>query len=198
MFMLDDDLKRSASFTYDIHLRQQILELTQVINNVRIYYNLKNTINFKYRFRDNPICIWARLSLNNYLHVVEYCRTLQEELYHRGYIKLHKCLELIDNLCDNTESLKQVFPLLEKTNYPQFMPDVFKSEDSIFAYRCYYFFLKRYKLPFGTTWKNRQIPYWYNNQYFIEKDINFVFRLIDAGISNYIKPKIKVSKKLKI
>lgn len=198
MFMLDEDLKRSASFTYDIHLRQQILELTQVISNVRVYYNLHNPINFKYRFRDNPICIWARSSLMNYLHIVEYCKVLQEELYHREYSKLHRCIEMINSMCDNIEFLKQVFPLHKKENYPQFMPDVFKSEDSIFAYRCYYFFLKRYKLPFGTTWKNRATPYWYNDSYFINTNLDFIFKLINSGISNYIKPKIKISKKLKV
>lgn len=66
MFMLDDDLKQSARYTYDIHLRQQILELTQIISNVRTYYKLENIIKFRYIFRNNPICIWARSSLMNY------------------------------------------------------------------------------------------------------------------------------------
>lgn len=196
MFMLDNDISKSASYTYDIHLRQQIVELTQVISNVRTYYKLENKIGFKYIFRDHPISIWARESLMNYLHIINYCRALQNELYYRGYINIHKCIKLINNISDNINFLKIKFPRIYKQQYPQFMPDVFKSKDSIFAYRCYYFFLKRYKLPFGTTWKNRLIPYWYNNNFFLDNNPKFILKLIKSKTADYIKPKFKLKSKI--
>lgn len=194
MFMLDNDIKKSASYTYDIHIRQQILELTQIISNVRTYYKLENIIGFKYRFRNHPISIWARSSLMNYIHIINYCRILQDELYHRGYMKIHKCLKLINSISDNINFLKTIFPILEKQKYPQFMPDIFKSHDTIFSYRCYYFFLKRYKLPFGTTWKNREIPFWFNDEYFIKINKSFIIKLINSNTANYIKPRFKIKK----
>lgn len=194
MFMLDDDLKQSARYTYDIHLRQQILELTQIISNVRTYYKLENIIKFRYIFRNNPICIWARSSLMNYLHIIKYCNVLQEELYYRGYLDLHKCIKLINSIQDNIHYLEKIFPVLEKQAYPQFMPPIFMSEDTIFSYRCYYFFFKRYKLPFGTTWKNREMPYWYNNEFFINNNKEFIVKLINSEVANYHRKK-RIKKK---
>jgi hypothetical protein len=191
MFMLDHNLIKSAQYTYDIHIRRQILELTMVIQAARHQLGLDvSHIPFTVRYKSHIFTKWIMMSLNNYLHVIKYCSVLQTELYYRGYPNKNKCITYLEKNKDNKSTLLKVFKSVVMTPYPQFMPPVFYHKHSIMSYRMYYFYFKRYKLPFCVSWKNRSTPYWYNDEYFIQNNQCGIHSLIDSSSVDFTKHRI--------
>jgi hypothetical protein len=103
--------------------------------------------------QNHPCAIWARKNKQNWLWLQELAISLCEEYTFR-YEKIHALDKVIRDL--------QVpdLPDGEMTEPPQAMPDCYKHEDSITAYRNYYILGKSH-LHFWKSrhaWKNRNIP----------------------------------------
>ena len=80
----------------------------------------------------------------------------------------HASFELVNNAYSDIDLISQMFDI-ESFVYPyQAMPLLFQMNDEQYyiAYRKFYFFHKRFSLPF-ISWRNRNVPYWYCYEYFV-------------------------------
>jgi hypothetical protein len=111
---------------------------------------------YKTAYKNHPCTIWARQTSENYLWLYHHFISLCDEYKYRygkehlSYIKLKEALK---RLPKNIE-MKAV-----KTKLAQAMPDQYKNNDPIVAYRNYCINEKHY-----AKWeKGRAKPDWWNN-----------------------------------
>jgi hypothetical protein len=112
----------------------------------RGYKSIKN--------KKHPSAIWVRESLDHYTWLCKLGAYLCKEYRHRfGANKKHACQEHIEWL-----SVNHPIGLISNgwKQPPQAMPDEYKHEDSVTAYRAYYLGPKRALL----TYTRREVPYW--------------------------------------
>jgi hypothetical protein len=96
--------------------------------------------------------MWAAESLSNWRWLKAFGIELHKEYQYRyGGGKIHKSFSVISSLQEPAMTDKGLTP------FPQAMPEEYKRDDPIEAYRAYYMGAKRHL----AKWKNRSIPYWY-------------------------------------
>ena len=86
--------------------------------------------------------------------MLDYGYHIAHEYTHR-YGKLHKSLQVID-WCDNSYH-RLLLPNSGRTPFAQAMPDQYKSDDAVDAYRYYYL---GEKVDF-CKWTKREQPKWF-------------------------------------
>ncbi len=111
----------------------------------------RENILYKATHVNHPSAIWARASKENYLWLSRLFAALLEEYTYR-YGKYHKSGELIDYLSYQPDNIPNA-PFTQPT---QAMPDRYKQDNAIFAYRNYYLGEKSDLF----SWKSRQWPDW--------------------------------------
>lgn len=109
---------------------------------------------YKQAHLNHPSTIWVRANLANYDWMVTHALSLCEEYTHR-YGKIHASQKVIEWCCNNVPAI----PLGLMTKIPQCMPNEFKDDDSVKAYRHYYNVDKRNS--FKCVWTNRREPSWW-------------------------------------
>lgn len=167
IFILDNDLDRSAEYHIDKHVVKMILEAAQLLCTV---YHITGTLGqtprkitseelvackdaldpdfYGLTHYNHPCAIWARSSLANYEYLFCYAEALNSE-YNYRYGKTHKSMGVINRLPDL--ALKG-----DLTPFAQAMPDIYKHADAVTAYREYY---KGEKSAIA-SWKFREKPEW--------------------------------------
>jgi len=140
IFFLSLSPEESAIFACDKHVIKMILESTQLLytaQNLSEINNLENNpyIPYKPTHKNHPSAIWTRESIHHYNWLCDlalaYCK---EYKYRYGEEKEHACQK-------HLLWLKQNPPQISDTPFfqpPQCMPDKYKQESSIEAYRAYY------------------------------------------------------------
>lgn len=98
---------------------------------------------------NHPCAKWARESIQNYRWLIEFGMTLAAEKKHR-FGTHHKSREVIQ-WCEANEP---VLPDIPMTQFPQAMPDEYKHEDVVTAYRQYYLGEKQHIFK----WTKRNTP----------------------------------------
>lgn len=149
IFVLDMDFKKCAEYHTDKHIIKMITEEMQLLSSVYYFTDQDELAPYRKTHINHPCAIWARQSLHNWLWLRQHALALYDEYTYR-YGKAHKAGELLFDL---------PIPNLQVgvlTKLPQAMPDQYKSEDTVEAYRNYYNGSKRHLF----SWKNREIPYW--------------------------------------
>ena len=130
-----------AEMHIDKHVVKMILETTQLLCSAHYMANENNTPIYtpcyKLTHKNHPSSIWTRESKENYKWLCELGKELCKEYTYR-YGKIHKCQAYIEDLAQHVPNL----PDLEFTQPRQAMPNMYKDDDSIEAYRQYYFFGK--------------------------------------------------------
>ena len=154
IFFLHLDPKTCAQMHVNSHTVKMCLETAQILSSVHHVTNSTYTPEYKLSHKNHPCCIWARESLSNYKWLTQLGLELCKEYTYR-YGKIHKCESIIKDLEQNLPNI----PDIGFTKPRQAMPDEYKEEDSVWAYRNYYFYGKE-KLH---KWKNRNIPEWMND-----------------------------------
>jgi hypothetical protein len=156
IFYLDYDPKLAALFALDKHCIKMILESVQLLYTC---YHLTDPekleecpyIPYKITHKNHPCSVWLRKSLYHYFWLMElgwwYCKE-----YTFRYNKVHACEKHLVWLITNPPNLP-IFPFEQP---PQAMPDKYKCEDSVEAYRKYYI---GEKLRFAKYTK-REAPNW--------------------------------------
>jgi hypothetical protein len=129
-----------------------ILETTQLLNNVRIKYYPKISHIYRKTHDKHPCSIWAGLSNTNFDWLSQLGLALCKEYTYR-YGKIHKCQEIIEYF---SKSLMKP-PQGKLTNFVQCMPDIYKNENVIEAYRDYY----RNEKKYFAKWTKRSVPKWW-------------------------------------
>ena len=150
---LDEDPTMSAQYHVDKHVVKMILETAQLLCGVHHATAPDNTyVPYKLSHKNHPCSIWARTSLSNYLYLCELGLELCKEYTYR-YGKRHKSQDVIEWCLINKPNV----PDVEFTEPAKAMPDEYKVGDVVQSYRNYYMGAK----SGFATWKNRQKPFWF-------------------------------------
>ena len=152
IFVLDLNLQLNAKFHVDRHCVKMILEQSQMLATT---HHLSGTdpdlIPYRKTHHNHPCNLWMRKSLSNYLWLINSTEELCKEYTYR-YGKHHKCEEILKWCKGNSPNI----PDLGLTPFAQAMPDEYKNEDAVTAYRAYYLGEKQHLFK----WTKRPIPYW--------------------------------------
>lgn len=138
IFFLDKSPKRAAQYHCDKHVIKMIIESAQLLYCAHWVINPEHVPYFAYKktHQNHPCAIWVRKSYSNYIWLC--CLALclcSEYKYRYGSFKTHKTEVHIRWLIKNPP---KDIPMYEMTSPPQAMPDTYKNEDCIEAYRTYY------------------------------------------------------------
>ena len=149
IFVLDNDIEKCAQYHCDKHVVKMILESAQMLSaTLRI-----NGINLGYQVthKNHPCTKWTRESLSNWKWLKKLAYSLNNEYKFRFDRKInHKSYDLIKSL---------PLPSINDyglTPFAQAMPDQYKNQDPIKAYRDFYCSEKKKIL----TWTKRIKPEW--------------------------------------
>lgn len=155
IFFLDLIPRTSAAYHCDKHVVKMCLEYAQLLSTA-IHVNspelAKSLPLYKKTHENHPCAIWARYSEWTFLHLLELAEELGKE-YTKRYGKVHKSIETV---IWNLE-----IPKFDNTGWidpPQCMPDQYKCENTVQAYRNYY---NGDKARFA-VWKYTKQPEWFN------------------------------------
>jgi len=136
IFYLSNEPKEIAYQLCDKHIVKMPLESAQMLSSAwwsLPYDKIKHKIGKIYRpvHMGHPSTIWTYSARENYLWHYKLFEEMLKE-YTRRYNKVHKSSELLEELAE--------CPLTEGafTEPPQCMPDKYKCDDTITAYRNYY------------------------------------------------------------
>lgn len=154
IFYLSSDPVECAKWHYDKHVVKMILEYSQLLSTAHHLLDGTPSIEcYKPTHKNHPSAVWVRESSSNYkwLHrlLVETCFE-----YTRRYAKVHATMRkgYVYNLKHLPYELRDV----GITKMPQCMPDEYKCDNSIMAYRNYY----REGKAHLRAYKNREAPEW--------------------------------------
>ena len=149
IFILDKDPIIAAQYLCDKHVIKMALESAQLLCTTSWHFNVPAP--YKKTHYNHPCSIWVRSSIDNYnwlyCHALEICNQ-----YNIRYNKFHKS-ESVIKWCGELGGKPTISGL---TDFVLAMPECYKCEDVVFAYRKYYMFDK-FKF---VSWKTRK-PDWF-------------------------------------
>ena len=149
IFALNDCPITSAEIQHDKHVVKMVLESAQMLSSA---YEKEHNPPYKRAYYNHPCTKWARQSFGNYAWLVLHALSLAREYYKR-YDKAHASRKVIKWCWDNKDKLK--FEEETRTPFAQAMPEEYKNQDSVQAYRDYYIGTKLNNNP---RWTNRSVP----------------------------------------
>ncbi len=160
IFAIDRDPVIAARHAVDSHVSKMVLESAQMLANcfspeqlasASCPRTLTGTVR-KYSYYKHPCSIWVRQNRSNMRWLITHALALEEERVARAWIKHarktdkvkegaspkleHFSLSFIQWVSDNVDN--SLVPEGELTEFAQAMPDEFKCEDSVAAYRNLY------------------------------------------------------------
>lgn len=136
IFILDKDPESAARMLCDKHLIKMILESAQLLCSP---YE-PGAAPYKRTHYNHPCSKWIRESRKNYKWLLKHALAMCDE-YESYYKKVHKSKEVILWCKNNMEQIS--FDDFFLTPFVQAMPDKYKNENPIQAYRDYYLNEKR-------------------------------------------------------
>ncbi len=152
IFILDTDVDKIAEYHCDSHIVKMPLETAQLLSTSLVMNGTEAPYNPTHK--KHPCTIWTASNRQNFLWLCKLGIALCKEYTFR-YEKIHKCQSVID-LC---ESKALAIPDSPITPFAQAMPDEYKKNCAIEAYRHYYNGAKRHL----ATWKKRSTPFWFES-----------------------------------
>ena len=156
IFYLDPHPAIAARQCCDKHVVKMILESAQMLSTAhRVLDKNNNELLYKEAHKNHPSTKWVRESHLNYQWLYAHFVALGEE-YTARYGKVHMSIAKLKSFLKYPP--KRI-PLKLFSEPPQCMPDIYKQERSVDAYRAYYM---GDKANFA-TWKTPSvIPSWWN------------------------------------
>lgn len=156
IFYLDRTPHKAAQAHCDKHCVKMILESAQMLSTAQRTNQPQlsadaDSVLYKVAHLNHPSSIWTRTSEDHYFWLYCLFLSLQAE-YKRRYNKIHKSAAL-------NELLMKLPPCPESgfIDPPQCMPDQYKQDDCVEAYRAYYI---GEKAKFA-VWKYTPTPKWF-------------------------------------
>lgn len=147
IFVLDLDPIKAAEYHCDKHVTKLILEGAQMLSTVL-------GGRYKPTHANHPCTKWVAESRSNASWLIAMTYALNKEAQRRyGHERDHKSLSVVDELVNSCAI--NALPDIGLTPFAQAMPDEFKNDDAVTAYRAYY----RSK-PF-VAWNKGATPSWW-------------------------------------
>ena len=145
IFILDSDPVLAAQYQCDKHVVKMILETAQILSTIQ-------GGPYKPTHKNHPCVLWAAETQANFnwlrLHGLALCQE-----YTLRYGKKHKCEDIIATAYNCN-------PVVKRTYFVQCMPEQYKCEDPVQAYRQYYL---HEKSKFA-KWTKRREPFWWSKE----------------------------------
>lgn len=155
IFVLDTDPVACAEMHADKHVVKMILETAQLLSaGINLRYGGQVDGLYKTTHQNHPCSIWARQTRSNFLWLADLGVALCDE-YNFRYGKIHKSLSVIER----AQKLSSLITLDYMTPFAQAMPELYKSEDAVKAYRNYY----KIEKSSIAKWTKRSAPLWFNS-----------------------------------
>lgn len=155
IFILDKDIQKCAEYLCDKHCVKMVLESAQMLSTAhRVLDKDVDPIFYKVMGKNHPCNIWVRQSDSNYEWLYRlFLEQAKEYTYRYGKTHLSdtKLREVAANLPKN-------IPTGPLTPFAQAMPDKYRREDPVEAYRTYYI---KDKATIAWWIKNRSAPFWF-------------------------------------
>ena len=144
IFVLDSDPVKAAQMQCDKHIVKMSVESAQMLATALRRHGVdeallpltKTGTPYKGTHPHHPCTQWAGDTCTNFDWLCHHGMALCEEYYFR-YGKLHACQRPIDEM-RRTNRSHEIIPIGDQTQFPQALPDAFKSDDAFEAYRAYY------------------------------------------------------------
>ena len=131
IFYLDENPKLAATMLCDQHIRKMQIESAQMC--CTAHWETGGTAPYKRAHKNHPSTIWTRQSIQHYIWLVEHGLEICREFTKR-YGKRHKTQDVLEWLLINHPSI----PDTDFIPPPQCMPDEYREEDTIKAYKNFY------------------------------------------------------------
>jgi hypothetical protein len=155
IFYLHEDPVLAAKDLCDQHVLKMGIESAQMLSTA--HWLTGSEAPYKKAHVNHPSTIWTRSSVENYSWLVDHALEIFRE-YTRRYGKIHKTQSV-------TEWLDKNRPNLPKTGFcppPQCMPNEYKHQDAVKAYREFY--IKDKIAIKGLSYKRtKNTPEWLNS-----------------------------------
>ena len=153
IFVLDTDPVVAAQMHCNKHVVKMPLEAAQMLSTVHHIYDSRRASEvYKSTHRGHPCTQWAAASRSNYSWLFDHFCALNDEYFHRYFRNHASWLKLRDVLQRPPTSMTDDAP----TPFAQAMPDEYKNDDAVTAYRTYYKHDKADLL----VYTRRQVPNW--------------------------------------
>lgn len=150
IFYFDDNIETCAHDHCDAHVVKMILESAQILCTV-LWLNNKRAP-YQPTHKNHPCVLWANRSLSNWNWLKNLAGALNKEyMYRFNHHKNHRSYDVILTL--ETPPI----PDLGLTEIIQVMPDEYKNQDPVLAYRQY-FIARKVHLA---KWTKREVPRWF-------------------------------------
>ena len=146
IFFLHRDPSRAAKAQCDKHVVKMVLETTQMLSTAARRFG--NNVGYKPAYPNHPMTLWVSDTRDNLCWTLQHAMELSKE-YTARYGKFHASQKVIDAIRESYPSLILNFSSFDNiTEPPQCMPDEFKCDDYVRAYRDYYIHkIGDWKLP---------------------------------------------------
>ena len=152
IFILDRDPVIAASYHCNKHCIKMILEQSQMLSTaINVTVPGHTSATYKTTHINHPCSKWIRESSDNYLWGLNLLKALLIE-YTNRYGKVHKCAAMVPMFSMYVNR----FPAIGLTPFALAMPDAYKSEDAVHAYRLYYAAAKSNIV----SWSNGEPAWW--------------------------------------
>ena len=159
IFFIDKNPIKSAQQLCDKHVVKMVLETAQMCSTAMHEWCsddepiLKEI--YKPAYKNHPMTVWVREDDANMTWALLHGIAIGEEYKYR-YGKDHKSTAILENIAEYTYNESEVDDWEVHTTPPQCMPDQFKCDDYVEAYRNYYRTDKAHILQ----WTGRPVPEW--------------------------------------
>jgi hypothetical protein len=164
LFILSLIQKEIAQYMMDKHVSKILLEAVQMLCSAKRVLDPTDELNdriYKLAHKNHPVTIWCRTSRENFVWVLDLIEELHSEWkyrYSHPETKFHKAYLISLILRENIPN-EEKFVMKGLTAFAQAMPDKYKSDDAVEAYRNYYMSEEKQKIA---SWKKkREKPEWY-------------------------------------
>jgi hypothetical protein len=153
IFVLDENPILAARYQCDKHIVKMTVETSQLLCTA-VHMNSAGEVQTPYKptHVNHPCTKWASQTLESFEWLYKHGQALAGEYTYR-YGKIHKC-EAIINWCAQRVGLFSLGGLIP---FVQAMPEQYKHEDIVQAYRAYYLGEKK---KFA-KWTRREPPMWW-------------------------------------
>ena len=161
IFVLDKMPWKSAQMMCDKHIPKMIVESAQMMASALIRHGAtpdmmpttKSGTSYRGGYHHHPCTVWAGETRNNFLWLASHAEALLSEYFYRfNKHKKHACEDPIMHM----KKMFEIIPRGNTTPFAQAMPDEYKHESAVTAYRQYY-----HSKDFAKWEKGVSPPWWW-------------------------------------